>query len=240
MRLRALLLAAWSVGVLGAAAPGAVGRADVAQRSCDHRGATLLRTRLVRVYRTGRLIYACHRPTGRSTQLAATDAGGQLEYAGKHATAIRGSLLAYGVVADPDNMEGGLGRLIVVVRLPLREPAFDAGKTIRVSVLDGAQFDPGENPNAAIPRLVIAPNRALVYTACYGGDEPNHCFLGASGAFRNLHVVAVPYDSARHRYGAQVALDNGDGIDATSLRLSPSGRLVAWTNAGQRRIARVP
>jgi hypothetical protein len=207
---------------------------------CAREGSvTLISTKIVRVYRDrratfGALAYACHRPTGRATQLGAIP--GFYEYGGRRATAVRGSTVAYGLKVDPEGDEGSPAYSIVVVRLPFRgrawegAPQFDAVQT--------EPFDPAADDNLAVERLIIAPNRTIAYTTCTGfsSTEPDRCVRPA----QNPRVVAVPYDPATRRYGPAVVLDQSPDLDPRSLRLSPSGSRLAWNDGELRRSVPTP
>lgn len=207
---------------------------------CARKGSvTLISTKLVRVYRNRRatfdaLAYACHRPTGRATQLGAIP--GFYEYGGRRATAVRGSIVAYGLKVDPDGDEGSPAYSIVVVRLPFRgrawedAPQFDAVHT--------EPFDPAADDNLAVARLVIAPNRTIAYTTCtdFSSTEPDRCVRPV----QDPRVVAVPYDPAKHAYGTAILIDQSPNIDPRSLRLSPSGSRLAWNARDQKRSVPTP
>jgi hypothetical protein len=134
---------------------------------CARKGSvTLISTKLVRVYRDrratfGALAYACHRPTGRATQLGAIP--GFYEYGGRRATAVRGSTVAYGLEVDPD-AEGSPAYSIVVVRLPFRGRAWEGAP--QFDAVHTEPFDPAADDNLAVERLTIAPSRTIAYTTC--------------------------------------------------------------------------
>lgn len=207
---------------------------------CARKGSVTLITKArVRVYRQSRdsdsAAFACHRPTGRATRLGFSR-GGLFQYAGARATAIRGSIIAYGLVTDPDAEEGGPGYQIVVGRLPIRGPAYNRGTTI--PAVKTEPFDAQADNNLAIERLLIAPNRTILYASCANIEvfDGDHCRRPLS----STRIVAIPFDDEAREYQDPVVLDQGDGINPRTLRLSPSGTRAAWTADGQTRKIRVP
>lgn len=208
---------------------------------CARKGSvTLVATKLVRVYRNRRslsdaLVYACHRPTGRSTQLGAPLPQGLYQYGGRTTTAVRGSTVAYGLKVDPGGDEGSPGYSIVVVKLPFRGRAFEDAP--QFDAVQTKPFDPGADDILAIERLVIAPNRTIAYTSCDDfNSEPDRCVRPVT----NARVVAVPYEASQRRYGSAIVLEQGPGIDPRSLRLSPSGTRLAWDRSGQKHSVPTP
>jgi hypothetical protein len=237
--IRSLPLIAAVSGVALIVASGTSAATTKHRDRCARKGSvTLISTKLVRVYRDrhtldNALVYACDRPTGRATQLGAVP--GFYEYGGARATAVRGSTVAYGLKADAEGDEGSPGYSIVIVRLPFRgraylhAPSFFADETV--------YSDPAADDTLAVERLLLAPNRTIVYTSC--GDfnsDPDRCARPVS----NPRVVAVPYDPATRRYGPAIVLDRSPDLDPRSLRLSPSGSRLAWNDGGVKRSVPTP
>lgn len=219
-------------GITSGATAGADGKPD----RCARKGSyTLKQTAKVRVYARERpifysFIYACHRPTGQATLLGNNNPGGLFQWGGRRATAIRGSLIAFGSLVDPSQSEGLTQGVIRVVKLPTRHPSSDSRPEIvyaRDANTDGF----------AIEKLLIAPNRSLAFASCvYFNGEPDRC----DRPLKLNRVLIVPYERTTRTYRESVVLDQGPDIDPRSLRLSPNGRRIAWTKAGRTRTAPTP
>lgn len=220
-------------GVAATVAMAVTAQATPARRGdrCARAGSyTFMQTKLVRVYAGSRpvrdaIAYACDRRTGRRSELGVVDTAGRYLWGGRRATAIRGSWIAFSGVTDPDMDEGPSIGEIHMVHLPAGAHPWANPPTIRYDAVD------------SIESMNIAPNRTLAYTMCVNyNNEPDRCVRPLD----NPRVIATPYDAARHSFGTPVVLDQGPGIDTRSLRLSPSGKRLAWTHDGQTRTAPVP
>ena len=207
---------------------------------------TLIQTRLVRVYRnkrtlSGASIFACHRPTGRATRLGSALGQTLFEYGGRRATAVRKSRVAYGLIVDPDSEEGGPTTLVVLARLPLRGAAFE--RAGRVRAVAGEPAGPNMDRAPAIERIVIAPNGTVAFTAC-PAEDVLHAALGCRRPPTDTRVIAATpdaFDSPKRPATAKpVELARDAQLDPRSLRLSPSGKRLAWTVHGRTQTAHVP
>lgn len=235
------LVAAVLASALVATAGTSAAKTQQQRDRCARKGSvTLISTKLVRIYRDRHTtfdatVYACHQPTGRATQLGLVLPQSLYQYGGVGATAVRGSTVVYGLKGDPEGDEGGPGYTIAVVKLPFRGQA----------VQDAAQFfaddtvfsDPTADDALAVERIVIAPNRTIAYTTCTTvNGEPDRCVRPVD----NPRVVAVPYDPATRHYRPAIVLDRSPNIDPRSLRLSPSGKRLAWNDGDQKRSVPTP
>jgi hypothetical protein len=198
---------------------------------------TLIATKLVRIYRDRHTtfdatVYACHRPTGRATQLGLVLPQSLYQYGGVRATAVRGSTVVYGLKIDPDGDEGGPAYAIAIVKLPFRGSAIDQAPQFYAD--NGAAT---ADDALAVERIVIAPNRTIAYTTCTTvNGEPDRCIRPVD----NPRVVTVPYDTATRHYTPAVVLDHSPNIDPRSLRLSPSGTRLAWNDGQLKRSVPTP
>jgi hypothetical protein len=236
-------LIAAALAVTGVSA-GADARHVRAGGRCARSGSvTLMQTRLIRVYRNKRQIdtsavYACYRRDGRATLLGTTLGQSLEQYAGVRATAIRGSLLAFGVVEDPDSDDGPPGTVVVRVRMPFAGRSA-AATGPRVDALAAEPFDPNSHA-PAIERMLIAPNGTIVFTACPPWNAPDQCrrpLTDTRVIAATSHALApIPHVGTNK----PIELDRGAAIDPRSPHLSPSGTRLAWTSGGQKRTAAVP
>jgi hypothetical protein len=201
---------------------------------------TLIATKLVRVYRDRHTtfdatVYACHRPTGRATQLGLVLPQSLYQYGGVRATAVRGSTVGYGLKGDPGGDEGGPGYTIAMVKLPFRGQAVEDAPQFFAD--DTVFSNPTADDALAVERIVIAPNHTIAYTTCTTvNGEPDRCIRPVD----NPRVVTLPYDPATQHYTSAIVLDQSPDLDPRSLRLSPSGTRLAWNDGKLKRIVPTP
>jgi hypothetical protein len=240
IRARPLLASVLAVALVATAGTSAATSRPQRDRCARKGSVTLISTKLIRVYRDRRatrdaVVYACHRPTGRATQLGAVLPQGLFQYGGLRATAVRGSTVVYGLKNDPGGDEGGPAYTILVVTLPFSGRAFEHAPLFYAD--DTVFSDPTADDSLAVERLLIAPNRTIAYTTCTNvNGEPDRCRRPVDSP----RAVAVPYDRAKRAYGPAIVLDQSPNIDPRSLRLSPSGSRLAWNDGDQKHSVPTP
>jgi hypothetical protein len=183
-------------------------------------------------------INVCVRATRRSSRL--TYDGYYFDFAGRHALAARGRVVAWAQVIRDDGADGDVAVLNILAR-DLDAPR-DALELYARS--NGTRYgcERGYCISAsAVSQIVIAADGTVVWIACDAegvgpGDDPiyDKCGPGA----RSIWAARRGYDlSQRTQPGALRELARGSSIAGRSLRLRDNGRRISWTQRQQHQSA---
>jgi hypothetical protein len=232
-----------------AALTSTAGGASRTPEPCDRAGTTTeLANRYIRVYRDHHdppQIFACDRKSGTATKLAFGTSYGVDVWGGRNATAVRGHVLVYSLVEDAgsDADPPSTGTTIIRIVLPSTGYAPDSLNAGRQPLTSLNPTIPIPHPAIAAERTLIAPNGTVLVAVCPG--DADDLSAGCTRPFKApVRLIAFPtttFNRPGHpRTTEPVTLASATNISPRSLRLSPSGTRVAWTQGGRRHIARVP
>lgn len=209
---------------------------------CARKGSvTVTSNEQVRVYRdrpqvNHAQVIACHRATGSKTRLGSPIADTLHEFGGARAIALRGSTIAYSMIVDPQGDEGGPGTELVRLRMPFKSdrPAYATAPATRLTVSDSTS-------ELAVERIFIASTGTVVLSACPARDF-SQLYKGCGRPPGRVRIVAAPNSAflGDERFRPPVVLAESMRIEPRSLRLSPAGGHVGWTQNSRRRSERLP
>jgi len=214
--------------------------APAPQASCAPRSAAILRSvGKVVVYRTVplgrahvRSVRACRARVG---DILLARNGYYEGFGGRRAVAVRGNEVAWVRVTRDDGADGDVAVLDVVAR--------DIGSNTRPRLRarsNGSRYavnDAGIPLSAGgVPSIVIATDRSVAWIACDAGssrDENEHYDRCGPGP-RSVWLAADGSDIARPGDRPRELARSGT-IEARSLRLDASGRVLTWRENGELR-----
>lgn len=250
LRPRLLAIALLTGGLLAAqpTASATTAATATAKGRCDAKGSvTLKNAPRVRIYADRRplrraSVIMCDRPTGIHRRIGGYARGSRV-WAGKAATAIRGSTVAYVYYADVEDVNTENVAHLTYYKLPC-DGLDDCTSFSYDSISD-------RSAGVITARLLLTRGRSVVTATC--NQSPEYTDSGDTDDCpqpMNTRIIAYRYDRDALQPGTgrrgrlisspPIIIDDQPGITPRSLHLSPDGKTITWTRNGQRQTAPAP
>lgn len=205
---------------------------------CARKGSVTIKANgHIRVYRDrhglgGASIVACDRVSNTKARIGTPLADTVLVFGGPRSLALRGSTVAYGLIVDPLQEEGG-GPVAELHRM--KAPFTSRSTSVSVSL------SPSASTRALVSqKTLIARNGTVVIAACTAKESTTPYKGCESGASVRIVAATSQAFSGVGPGARSVWLAKARRIDPQSLRLSPSETHVGWTEGGHHKSARLP